>query len=92
MSWMFYYCKSLINLNLSNFNTQNVINMNDMFCKCHSLTNINLSNFNTQNVTDMSYMFRKCSSLKKENIITKDDKVFNQFLSKEKEDEISFLS
>jgi len=40
----------------------------------------------------MSYMFGKCSSLKKENIITKDDKVFNQFLSKEKEDEISFLS
>ena len=66
--------------------------MYGMFCKCHSLTNINLSNFNTQNVTDMSYMFRKCSSLKKENIITKDDKVFNQFLSKEKEDEISFLS
>ena len=89
---MFYYCKSLINLNLSNFKTQNVTNMYGMFCKCHSLTNINLSNFNTQNVADISYMFRKCSSLKKENIITKDDKVFNQFLSMEKEDEISFLS
>ena len=89
---MFDGCNSLINLNLSNFNTQNVTDMSYMFHKCSSLTNLNLSNFNTQNVTDMTCMFRKCSSLKKENILTKDDKVINQFLSKEKEEENSSLS
>ena len=60
---MFLECSSLTNLNLSNFKTQNVINMNGMFSDCSSLTNINLSNFNTQNVTDMIGMFNNCSSL-----------------------------
>ena len=44
--YMFSDCSSLININLSNFNTQNVTNMNSMFDGCSSLTNINLSNFN----------------------------------------------
>ena len=63
MNSMFYYCESLINLNLSNFNTQNVTNMNYMFSHCKSLTNLNLSNFNTQNVTNMICMFSDCESL-----------------------------
>ena len=52
---MFNGCKSLINLNLSNFNTEkeNVNNMNDMFDGCENLNNIDLSNFNTQNATDI---------------------------------------
>ena len=54
---------SLTNINLSNFNTQNVTNMSYMFNYCSSLTNIDLSNFNTQNATDMSHMFGDCSSL-----------------------------
>ena len=60
---IFYYCSSLTNLNLSNFNTQNATNMIYMFSDCSSLKNLNLSNFNTQNVTNMSYMFCNCSSL-----------------------------
>ena len=52
---------------------------NHMFFECSSLKNINLSNFNTQNVTDMNAMFWECSSLKKENIITKDNRIINQF-------------
>ena len=51
---MFSGCNSLTNLNLSNFNTQNVTNMSFMFSECDSLTNINLSNFNTQNITNMN--------------------------------------
>ena len=74
---MFYNCNSLTNLNLSNFNTQNVTNMSGMFSNCKSLTNLNLSNFNTQNVTDMRDMFWKCNSLKKEKVITKDNKILN---------------
>ena len=50
-----------------------------MFSECKSLTNINLSNFNTQNVTNMSHMFSHCYSLNKENIITKDNKILNEF-------------
>ena len=60
---MFYNCNSLTTLDLSNFNTQNVTNMEAMFCNCNSLTSLNLSNFNTQNVTNMNYMFYKCNSL-----------------------------
>ena len=79
MSFMFSGCNSLTNLNLSNFNTQNVTNMTSMFSGCTSLTNLNLSNFNTQNVFDMSDMFKDCKSLKKGNIITKDNKILNAF-------------
>ena len=48
---MFGDCKLLTNINLSNFNTNNVTNMNSMFYGCSSLKDINLSNFNTNNVT-----------------------------------------
>ena len=41
MSGMFSGCKSLTNINLSNFNTQNVENMSNTFLTCESLTNIN---------------------------------------------------
>ena len=36
---MFYGCRSLTNIDLSNFNTQNVINMDFMFYECNSLIN-----------------------------------------------------
>ena len=52
---------------------------NHIFYDCNSLTNLNLSNFNTQNVTNMEYMFAGCKSLKKENIITKDNKILEEF-------------
>ena len=34
MYWMFYGCSSLKELNLNNFNTNNVTNMNFMFYGC----------------------------------------------------------
>ena len=60
MSYMFYI-SSLKELNLNNFNTNNVINMSCMFSGCSSLKELNLNNFNTNNVTYMSYMFSKCT-------------------------------
>ena len=63
--YMFYDCKSIKNLDLSNFNSQSITDMSNMFCGCKSLTNLNLSNFDTQNVTNMSGMFDGCKSLKK---------------------------
>ena len=78
-SYMFYRCNSLTNIDLSNFNTDYVNDMSNMFYGCKSLIKINLSNFNTQNVTNMSCMFFGCKSLKKEKIITKNNKILNQF-------------
>ena len=63
MSNMFDGCNSLISINLSNLNTENVTNMSDMFSLCESLTNIDLSNIYTQNVIYMSCMFSRCISL-----------------------------
>ena len=77
-SYMFYNCNSLINLDLSNFNTQDVADMSYMFYWCKSLTNLNLSNFNTQNVINMRFMFFYCNSLKKKNIITRDNRILEQ--------------
>ena len=79
MSGKFFDCKSLTNLNLSNFNIQNVTFMSDMFNGCNSLINLNLSNFNTQNVTFMFDMFNGCYSLEKDNIITKEYKILEEF-------------
>lgn len=63
MQFMFDDCRSLISLDLSNFNTANVKNMQNMFCDCRSLIFLDVSNFNTAKVTSMSFMFNDCSSL-----------------------------
>ena len=47
MSSLFFDCKSLINLNLSNFNTENVLDMSYMFGGCLNLKNLDISNFET---------------------------------------------
>ena len=62
-SYMFYDCSSLTNLDLSSFNTSNVMYMEAMFCGCSSLTNLDLSGFDTSNVTSMGAMFEYCNSL-----------------------------
>ena len=60
---MFDRCEFITNIDLSNFNSKNVTNMDCMFGECCSLISINLSNFNTQNVTNMDCMFGYCKSL-----------------------------
>ena len=62
-TFMFSNCYSLISLDLSNFNTENVTEMCYMFSSCFSLISLNLSNFNTQNVKNMDSMFSSCNSL-----------------------------
>ena len=75
---MFCGCSSLTNIDLSNFVTQNVTNLESMFDRCSFLRNINLSNFNTQNVINMRGMFYGCPSLKKQNVITNDEKILQE--------------
>lgn len=63
MDQMFSGCSSLNSLDLSNFNTENVVIMDYMFCDCSSLSSLDISSFKTQNVLSISYMFRNCLSL-----------------------------
>ena len=64
MDAMFQACNELEYLNLSNFNTSNVIDMGFMFNKCHKLKQIKgINNFNTIKVTNMRSMFQLCNEL-----------------------------
>ena len=60
---MFSECKSLTQLDLSNFDTRQVTTMINMFCRCYRLTQLDLSSFDTHNVTRMNGMFSCCESL-----------------------------
>ena len=63
MSFMFFNCYSLQNLDLSNFNTEKVTNMSNMFSGCSQLQSLDVSNFNTKNVINMNHMFSGCINL-----------------------------
>ena len=81
---MFHGCSSLKELNLTNFNTNNVTNMSYMFSWCSSLKELILTNFNTNNVTNMKGMFFGCSDdlkwkIESENKNIKDE-AFRDFL------------
>ena len=54
----------LEDLNLINFDTQNVNDMSFMFEHCNKLKNLDLSSFNTKNVKNMKSMFKECEKLK----------------------------
>ena len=54
---MFDGCKSLGEIDLSNFNGRNINNINEIFNNCDSVKVINLSNFNAENLIDMSIIF-----------------------------------
>ena len=60
---MFRECKSITEINLSNFNTTLVTTMDNMLEGCSSLTSVDLTNFNTKLVITMIFMFSRCSSL-----------------------------
>ena len=63
MSYMFFLCRNLSSLDLTNFDTGNVTEMWGMFEGCEGLTSLDLTSFNTANVTDMNKMFSGCSTL-----------------------------
>ena len=61
--FMFAGCSKLIQLDLSGFDTRNVIDMRCMFEDCLRLTKLDLSSFKTSKVTLMISMFNSCVSL-----------------------------
>ena len=80
MSYMFFNCSTLIEIDFASFNSNKVKAMDSMFQGCISLKNINLSSFNTSHVINMRNLFFGCSSLEKIN------------LSTFKTDEVKFMS
>ena len=65
--------KNILDLDLSNFDTSKVTNMETMFYGLSSLTTLDLSNFNTSQVTSMVHMFsgmRKLITLDLSNLDT----------------------
>ena len=65
LEYMFYNCKSLINIKeLEYLETKNINNYSRMFYGCSSLSNIDkLANWNVSNGNNFSGMFCRCSSL-----------------------------
>ena len=61
--FMFYGCKSLIQLDFSSFDTSNVTTMYKMFYDCERITQLDVSNFDTSNVITMYKMFNECKAL-----------------------------
>jgi len=73
-SYMFNKCSFIEKIDLSSFNSKNVINMGYMFHKCSSLKSINFTEFQTTNVTIMTKMFYGCSKLLRLNLTYFDTK------------------
>ena len=61
---MFYECKNLSNINITNFNYKNVKNMDYMFYYCSNLNNsIKINNTNKKTLWNMNYMFYYCEKI-----------------------------
>ena len=63
MRYMFQYCRKLKSLDLFNFDTSLVTNMEATFYECLSLSSLNIKSFNTSSVKTMKYMFYNCLEL-----------------------------
>ena len=60
---MFYNCKSLHELDISNFKTDNCQSLGEMFTYCENIQYLDVTNFNTINVKEMNSMFKGCLKL-----------------------------
>ena len=65
---MFENISNITEIDFSQFDSSDVIDMQYMFYNCTSLQLLNLSNLNTSNVISMSYMFAYCISLTSLNV------------------------
>ena len=76
MSYMFAGSQSngpkYTSLDLSNFNTSSVVNMDSMFWECRKVLELDLSNFDFSKVTSVTTMFAGCRALMKLDIRTLD--------------------
>lgn len=69
ISFMFYECRSLKNMDISSLNTEKVTDMSGLFYMCSALETIKgLDTLYTSGVTNMYGMFAYCSSLTSLNV------------------------
>ena len=61
---MFFGCRNLTSIDLSNFDTSNINHMGGMFNGCNNLANVNLKSFDTSSVEEMNFLFWRCNNLK----------------------------
>ena len=57
MEYMFYDCRSLTTLDLSNFRTSSITNMDNIFLNCQQLISLNIQNVDASNVEHMNRIF-----------------------------------
>ena len=62
-SFMFHRLNNIISVDLSDFESSSVTNMEGMFYECYNLKYINFSDFTTSEVTNMKRMFAFCENL-----------------------------
>ena len=59
----FYRCSEVTEIDLTEFDTSQFVDMFAMFSECFLLKSLKLSNFNTSSVIYMHLMFHRCDSL-----------------------------
>ena len=57
-----------ITIDVSNFKTSKVVNMDSMFCGCYGAESIDISGFDTSSVQNMGAMFKDCQLVKELNV------------------------
>ena len=74
----------IVTLDVSNWDTSKVTNMNYLFNECEHLTTLDVSNWDTSKVTNMTYMFEGCKKLTTLDVsnwntsnVTRMDRMFN---------------
>lgn len=63
LEYSIFHSNSIISIDLSEYDTSNIIDMNSMFMACDA-HELDLSKFDTHNVRDMRNMFYRCQLLK----------------------------
>ena len=64
MSYMFYSCPSLKQLDMSNWKTGLVTTMRSLYCNCNALTTMgNINNWDTHSLYDGGWMFDDCHQI-----------------------------
>lgn len=88
MSYMFYGCTSISNIDVSRWNVGNVTDMNGLFYDCTSLNSLNIEGWNTSSVSNMNNIFDGCESITSLNVnnwdistVAKIDGMFDSCLS-----------
>jgi surface protein len=60
---MFKFCRKLVDLDVTNFNTKNSKSFKEMFYIMDILEKIDISKFNTSKCENINSMFRECFKL-----------------------------